>query len=224
MNQNSLILINYTTKIKDTGEVIETTLEDVAKANNIYKEGAKYEPKLVAVGKGWILKALEEELLKHNVGEKFTVELPPEKAFGPRDPSKIKIIPLRKFGDKASEVRVGVEVEVNGQIGTVIAVNSGRVSVDFNDRLAGKTLVYEIEILKEITDLNEKIQRLIQRRIDIDSPVFTVVQDKVRIEIPEQYFLSEGLQYIKRAIANDIMDLIPDIKQVEFAEIYSRKQ
>ncbi len=224
MNQNSLILINYTTKVKETGEVIETTIEEVAKANKIYKEGTKYEPKLIAVGKGWILKALDEEIQKLNVGDKVTIEVPPEKAFGNRDPSKIKVIPLRKFGDRAKDVKVGDEIEYNGQIGTVISINSGRVQVDFNDKLAGKTLVYEIEIVKEITDLNEKIERLIRRRIDIQNPTYKVDQNRVRIEIPEQYFLTDGLQYIKRAIASDILDIIPEINQVEFAEIYSKKQ
>jgi len=221
LNQNSLILINYTTKIKETGEVIETTIEEVAKANKIYKEGAKYEPKLIAVGKGWILKALEEEIQKLNVGDKATIEVPPEKAFGNRDPSKIKVIPLRKFGEN---VNVGDQVEYNGQVGTVISINSGRVQIDFNDRLAGKTLIYEVEIIKEITDLNEKVERLIQRSIEIQNPVYKVDQGKVRIEIPEQYFLTDGLQYIKRAIANDILDIIPEISQVEFAEIYAKKQ
>jgi len=221
LNQNSLILINYTTKIKETGEVIETTIEEVAKANKIYKEGAKYEPKLIAVGKGWILKALEEEIQKLNVGDKATIEVPPEKAFGNRNPSKIKVIPLRKFGEN---VNVGDQVEYNGQVGTVISINSGRVQIDFNDRLAGKTLIYEVEIIKEITDLNEKVERLIQRSIEIQNPVYKVDQGKVRIEIPEQYFLTDGLQYIKRAIANDILDIIPEISQVEFAEIYAKKQ
>ena len=221
MNQNSLILINYTTKIKETGEVIETTIEEVAKANKIYKEGAKYEPKLIAVGKGWILKALEEEIQKLNVGDKATIEVPPEKAFGNRNPSKIKVIPLRKFGEN---VNVGDQVEYNGQVGTVISINSGRVQIDFNDKLAGKTLIYEVEIIKEITDLNEKVERLIQRSIEIQNPVYKVDQGKVRIEIPEQYFLTDGLQYIKRAIANDILDIISEISQVEFAEIYVKKQ
>jgi FKBP-type peptidyl-prolyl cis-trans isomerase 2 len=224
LNQNALILINYTTKIKETGEVIDTTIEEVAKANKIYKEGAKYEPKLIALGKGWILKALEEEIQKLNVGDKATIEVPPEKAFGNRDPSKIKVIPLRKFGEKAKDVRVGDQVEYNGQIGTVISINSGRVQIDFNDKLAGKTLVYEIEIVKEITDINEKIERLIKRMMDIQNPVYKVDQGKVRIEVPEQYFLTDGLQYIKRAIANDILDIIPEISQVEFAEIYTKKQ
>ena len=153
MKPGSLILLNYTTKIKETGEVIETTWEDVAKSSKLYKEGAKYRPILVAVGKGWVLKSLDEELLKLNVGERKTIELPPEKAFGPRDPAKIKVIPLRKFGDKAKDLHVGDEVEIDNRIGTVISIGSGRVQVDFNDRLAGKTIIYDVEIVKEIGDL-----------------------------------------------------------------------
>ena len=41
--------------------------------------------------------------------------------------------------------------------------------------------------------------------------------------IPEEAFLVEGLQIIKRGIANDILHFVPEAKKVMFTEVYPRK-
>ncbi|MCL4343534.1 MAG: FKBP-type peptidyl-prolyl cis-trans isomerase [Nitrososphaerota archaeon] len=223
MQQGSLILLNYTARIKETGDIIETTVEDVAKTSKSYKEGSKYKPSLVALGKGWVLKSLDDELLALNVGDKKTIELPPEKAFGSWNPTKVRIIPLRKFGDKAKDLQVGAEVEIDNQPGTVISIGSGRVQVDFNDRLAGKTIIYDVEVVKELTDMNEKVANVLQRRIDVENPQFTFAEGILKVELPPETYLMDGLQYLKRAVANDCFALFPEINEVQFSEKYQRK-
>jgi len=216
------VLINYTTRVKETGEVVDTTYESVAKEAKIYEEGRKYKPRLVALGKGWIFKDLEQALIGAQPGQKLTVELSPDKAFGAWDKSKVRTVPLRRFGDKAKDVKEGAIVEVDGQVGTVLAVNSGRVMIDFNDRLAGKTLVYEVEVVKEITEPVEKVTLLFQRRLDIENIKVTVDGGVATIEIPPEAFLAEGLQYIKRAAADDILGIVDGITQVKYVETYSK--
>jgi len=223
LQQGSLILLNYTAKVKETGDIIETTVEDVAKTSKLYKEGSKYKPSLVALGKGWVLKSLDDELLNLNVGDKKTIELPPEKAFGPWNPAKVRVIPLRKFGDKAKDLQVGTEVEVDKQVGSVISIGSGRVQVDFNDRLAGKTIIYDVEIVKELVDFNEKVVNVLQRRIDVENPQFTFADGILKIELPPETYLMDGIQYLKRAIANDYFALFSEINEVQFSEKYQRK-
>ena len=61
--KGDFILINYTGKVKETNEVFDTTDEEVAKKEHLHKEGEIYEPKLVVIGEGWVLKALDEALL-----------------------------------------------------------------------------------------------------------------------------------------------------------------
>ena len=60
LQKGDFILINYTAKVKETNEVFDTTYEEVAKKEHLYKEGEIYEPKLVVVGEGWVLKALDD--------------------------------------------------------------------------------------------------------------------------------------------------------------------
>ncbi|RMF30221.1 MAG: peptidylprolyl isomerase [Candidatus Nitrosothermus koennekii] len=225
LEKGSLILVNYTARVKDTGEVIETTIEEDAKKGNIYDPNRVYEPRLLAVGEGWILKGVDEALLNANVGDNLTIEVPPSKAFGNWDQKKVKMIPLRRLGDKAEEVKVGDAIEMDNKIGIVRFIGSGRVQIDFNHKLAGKTLEYSLQILKKLEDDEEKIKALIRRRLPIEEDKLKFVRedDKLDIEIPNEYLLQEGLQIIKRAIANDILRYVGSINKIRFIESYERE-
>ena len=55
LEKGSLILLDYTAKIKDTDNIIETTNEEDAKKSGTHDPSRKYEPKLISVGEGWVL-------------------------------------------------------------------------------------------------------------------------------------------------------------------------
>ena len=98
--KGDFILIDYTAKVKETGEIFDTTVEDVAKKEKLYKEGEIYEPKLIVTGEGWMLKAVDENLLNLELSKPAPVEVSPDKAFGPRDPEKVRLVPLRRLTAK----------------------------------------------------------------------------------------------------------------------------
>lgn len=225
IEKGTLIYANFTAKVKDTGEAIETTIEDEAKKLGIYDSGKKYEPRLIAVGEGWVIQGLDEEVMKMEVGEKKEIELPPQRAFGERDPSLVRMIPLRRFGDRANELAVGDIVEVDNKVGVVRYIGSGRAQVDFNHRLAGKTLVYTFEVVKKLENDEEKISALIKRRFGVEGEKvsFKINADELVVEIPEQLFLLEGLQIIKRGVSNDIFHFIKSLNKVTFIERYTLK-
>ena len=81
LQKGDFIIVDYTAKIKETGEIFDTTSEETAKKEKLHKEGDIYEPKLVVVGEGWVLKALDEALPKLKIKKKDSVEIPPEKAL-----------------------------------------------------------------------------------------------------------------------------------------------
>ena len=76
-DKSSLILVDYTAKVKDNEEVFDTTIEDEAKKHSIHEANVKYQPKLVSVGEVSypVLKGLDEALAKTSVGDKLTVEV-----------------------------------------------------------------------------------------------------------------------------------------------------
>jgi peptidylprolyl isomerase len=226
LEKGSLILIDYTAKVKDTNLTFETTREEEAKKSELYDPARRYEPRLISVGEGWVLKGLDEALTNASMGDKLNIEITPDKGFGDRDPNKVRMIPLRKLGEKADEVRIGDTIELGERTGIVKLIGSGRVQVDFNHRLAGRTLIYDVEVTKKLKDDHEKVLSLIKRRLPIDDQKikFSIEAASVQIDLPEETFIVDGLQIIKRAISNDIFKFVPGINNVRFIETYTSQQ
>ena len=168
LEKGSLILIDYTAKVKETDLTFETTREEEAKKSDLYDMTRRYEPRLISVGEGWVLSGLDDALKNASAGDKLKIEIPPDKGFGERVQNKVRMIPLRKLGDKADEARVGDTIELDERVGIVRFIGSGRVQVDFNHRFAGRTLIYDLEITKKLDDDNEKVLSIIKRRLPID--------------------------------------------------------
>ncbi len=221
--KGDFILIDYTTKIKETGEIFDTTSADVAKKNNIFKENARYEPMLVVVGEGWVLKGLDDSLPGLEPEKESTIEVPPEQAFGPRDASKIRMIPATRFRRQDIRPYPGAEIEIEGRPAVVRAVGAGRVQVDFNPPLAGKTLVYELTVRKILDNLDEKITALVHRRIpnvDVGKFKLNLEEKEVDIEVPEEATYLEGVEAAKKGLATDIQNFMPNTEKVVFTEVF----
>jgi len=220
--KGTLVLVDYTAKVKDTSEVFETTREVDAKSSSLYDANARYQPRLVSVGESWVLKGLDDALLNTSVGDKLTVEVSPEKGFGVRDLGKVRMIPLRKLGDDAEKISVGDAIEIDERTGIVRFIGSGRVQVDFNHRFAGKTIVYDVNIVKSLNTDEEKIMGLLKRRLPVDESKlqFKINEMQLDITMPEETFLAEGLQIIKRAIVNDIFKFVNKLEKINFIEGY----
>lgn len=224
--KGEFVLIDYVAKVKETGEVFDTTMEDVAKKERLYKEGEIYEPKLVVIGEGWVLKALDESLLNLELSKKESVEIPPDKAFGNRDPEKVRLVPLRRLTAKGITPQLGMRLEFDGKLAVVRTMGAGRVQLDFNPPLAGKTLLYEITVGKRIETKQERLDALIHRRIpsfEAAKFVTKIKKTTVEIEVPEEGFYIEGLQAAKRGIAIDIEKFFAEIDIVRFIEKFKRK-
>ncbi|MCK4434045.1 FKBP-type peptidyl-prolyl cis-trans isomerase, partial [Candidatus Bathyarchaeota archaeon] len=170
-----------------------------------------------------VLEALDESLTTMEIGKTSVVEIPPEKAFGERDPEKVKRVSLRQLTGKGVTPSLGMRVEYNGKMATVRTIGAGRVLLDFNLPLAGKTLVYEVTIQKKLRTKKEKMAALIHRRIlavEGSKFKFTVKEKTVNIEMSEEAFYVEGIQVAKRGTAMDIQRFFPKITSVRFVETF----
>jgi peptidylprolyl isomerase len=221
-DKGSLILLDYTARIKDNGEIFETTIEEDAKKSNLYDPTRQYEPRLISVGEGWVLKGLDEALTSTDVGQKLSIEIPPDKGFGERDTNKVRMIPQRKLGEKANEIKVGDVVELDDRTGIVRYIGSGRVQIDYNHRLASRVLVYDVNVVKKIESNDDKIKYLLKRRLPIDDEKakFEQRDDTVLIELPEDISLLDGLQIIKKAVTTDIFKFVDGLNKITFHEVY----
>jgi peptidylprolyl isomerase len=223
LQKGDFIIIDYIAKVKETGEVFDTTKEETAKKEHLYKEGEIYEPKLIVIGEGWVLKTLDENLPTIEISKAGSVEITPEKAFGNRDPEKVRRVPLRHLTAKGITPTLGMRIEYDGKMATVRTLGAGRVLLDFNPPLAGKTLVYEVAVLKKLETQQEKILALIHRRIPAIEEgkfKFGIRATVVSVEMPEEAFYLEGIQVAKRGIALDIQRFFPKIANVKFTETF----
>jgi len=227
-NKGSLILVDYTAKVKDTEEVFDTTIEEDAKKFSIHEPNLKYQPKLVSIGEVSypVLKGLDEALAKTSAGEKLTVEVTPDKGFGERDSSKVRMIPIRKLGEDAEKVSVGDTIEVDNKRGIIRFIGSGRVQVDYNHRYAGKTILYDVNIIKSLESPNDKLDGILKTRLPVeDGKISFDLKDKeVSITIPEEILRADGLQIMKHFIQLDIFKFIPSLDKVNFVETHVNKQ
>jgi peptidylprolyl isomerase len=221
-DKGSLILLDYTARIKDNGEIFETTIEEDAKKSNLYDPTRQYEPRLISVGEGWVLKGLDEALTSTDVGQKLSIEIPPDKGFGERDTNKVRMIPQRKLGEKANEIKVGDVVELDDRTGIVRYIGSGRVQIDYNHRLASRVLVYDVNVVKKIESNEDKIKYLLKRRLPLDDEKAKIEHnnDTVVIELSEDISLLDGLQIIKKAVTTDIFKFVDGLNKIMFQEVY----
>jgi peptidylprolyl isomerase len=223
LQKSDFVVIDYVAKVKETGEVFDTTSEEVAKKEHLYKEGDIYESKLVVIGEGWVMKSLDESLTTMEVSKPRVVEIAPDKAFGNRDPEKVKRVPLKQLVARDINPSLGMRVEYGGKMATVRAIGAGRVLLDFNPPLAGKTLVYDVTVQKKLETVEDKMAALVHRRIPAVEAAkfeFTVKSKAVSIEMPEEAFYLEGIQVAKRGIALDIQRFFQDVAAVKFTESF----
>ncbi len=227
-DKGSLILVDYTAKVKDSDEVFDTTLEEDAKKHNIHETDVKYQPKLVSIGEMSypVLKGLDEALAKTSTGDKLTVEVTPDKGFGERDSGKVRMIPIRKLGEDAEKVSVGDSIEIDNKRGIIRFIGSGRVQVDFNHRYAGKTILYDVNVIKSLDTTSDKIDGILKNRLPVENSKisFDLKDKEANITIPEEIHRADGLQIMKHFIQLDIFKFIPDLEKVNFIETHVNKQ
>ena len=153
MKKGSFVYIDFVAKVGD--EVFDLTDENLARELGIWREDAKYGPVGVIVGEGMVIEGVDEALEQMEVGQEKYFEVPPEKAFGFRNPGLVKTFSISEF-DFTPEP--GMLLEFDTGVAKVLSVSSGRVRIDFNNPLAGKTLKYRLKIVKEVNDEEEKLK------------------------------------------------------------------
>jgi peptidylprolyl isomerase len=225
VKNGDFILANYTLKVKESGETVGTTLESVAKEKKLYRGEERYEPFFIIVGEGWVPKGLDEALTNLEIGVATTVELPPEKGYGVRDPKKVRLVPLRKFAAEGVTPVPGLQVNLDGKTAQVRSVGAGRVQVDYNNPFAGKTLIYDITLEKIVEAEDEKVRNLVHKRISsVDQQKFSIKIEsgKLQVEVPEEAFFLEGLQVAKRTLTADVEKYMSKIEAVTFVETFKK--
>jgi len=154
VEKGDFVVFNYIGKFEN-GEIFDTTYENIAKEAGIYMEDRTYGPLGANVGVGELIPGMDEALLGMEVGERKNITIPPEKGYGmPRDDLIINV-PTSEFKKAGIEPIEGAYIMTDSGIAQITTIGEENVTLDFNHPLAGKTLVFEVEIVnvkKETSD------------------------------------------------------------------------
>ena len=216
IKKHDFIEIEYLAKIQDSGLVFDLTNEEAAKQYNLYDPKATYKPIIICLGKNDILKGLDDALEGKEPGSSYTITLAPEQAFGKKQASLIKLVPTSLFTKESIRPVPGLKVNLDNIIGTIKSVSGGRTIVDFNHPLAGKTLIYEIKILRIVTSPKEKLEGLLAHIITKYQVTITEEQAVIKSNIKEAH--------IKQELEKEILSRIPEIKAVSFEPLQEKQE
>lgn len=132
---NHVVQFHYEIKNAD-GESLETSRDSDAA--------------LALQGRGNVVLGVDEALLGREAGERFEIQVPPEKAYGVYRADLTQRV-SKKYFPKSPKLRPGMQTVLSthegSRIVTVLKVGSSVIDVDLNHPMAGQTITFDIEIL-----------------------------------------------------------------------------
>ena len=147
---SEIINPNDETRIEDGSKVqlhFSVAIENGVEIDNTR---SRDEPVSLVIGDGNLLPGFEKALFGLRAGDRRTVSLPPEDAFGEWNPENVQRFDTVKF-EQRPEVGHMIEFEDKAKaslFGVVMSVTDDITEIDFNHPLAAKNITFAVEIFK----------------------------------------------------------------------------
>ena len=130
------VKIHYTIKLPD-GRTVGTS-----SANK---------PLGFTIGKGKVLKGLEQGVIGMQAGQTRAVTVPPDQGYGQRNPDLVITVDKGELPTR-SDIKVGRTVQYMNESGAmvnflIIAADDQTVTLDANHPFAGQELIYEVTLV-----------------------------------------------------------------------------
>ena len=136
---------NSASNVVALGDHVAVAYTGKLQDGTVFDSSAGRQPLEFDAGGGQMIKGFDAAVIGMYVGESKTVTLPPEDAYGMPNPNLIVNIPIKNI---PNGTKVGDQLySAGGQSVRVVAITNGTVTVDANHPLAGKTLVFDIQVL-----------------------------------------------------------------------------
>ena len=121
---------------------------------------------------------------------------------------------------------MGDTIEIDDKKGIIRYIGSGRVQIDYNHRFAGKTILYDIKIIKSLDTDDEKISGILKRHMPVEDSklIFKKNNNSLDVAIPEELFRTEILPSTKHFIQLELFKFIPSLEKINYIESYQNKQ
>ena len=110
------------------------------------------EPLEFEVGSGMVIMGFDEGVKGMAVGDKKTINIPFDQAYGPRNPDMVIEMPKDRF-PKDMELEVGMPLGMSDGQGqqfevTITEIKDDSVILDANHPLAGQDLIFDLELVE----------------------------------------------------------------------------
>tara|TARA_Y100000310_G_scaffold330174_1_gene401370 strand:- start:3081 stop:3719 length:639 start_codon:yes stop_codon:yes gene_type:complete len=211
IKENDFVELVYTGRIKESNQIFDTNDINIAKKENLYDPKQKYNPHIICVGHKDVVQGLDNALVGKEPDKVFTVEVTPEQGFGKRDAQLFQLVPASSFREQKIQPVPGLQVTINNMPGTIKTVSGGRILVDFNHILAGKTLVYEATVKSVITDTKQKIEGYLKLLLNAPKVEAKVENNnaEIKLEIPEKF---------QEMVISEMKARLPELKEIKFVK------
>ena len=138
------------TEVK-SGDVVRIHYTGTLDDGSVFDSSQGRDPLEFTVGSGQIIPGLDKELPGMSVGDKKTVTIAPEEAYGPVHEGARQAVPRKDIPDHIP-LDIGTQLQMQTQDGqgiavTVAEVTDETVTLDANHPLAGKALTFSFEIV-----------------------------------------------------------------------------
>ncbi|MBE9638926.1 FKBP-type peptidyl-prolyl cis-trans isomerase [Salipiger mangrovisoli] len=139
------------TQVK-TGDTVRIHYTGTLNDGTTFDSSAGRDPLEFQVGSGQIIPGLDKAIPGMTVGDKKTVEVPADEAYGPVHPEARQAVPRAEIPDNIP-LDLGTPLQMQTPTGqvvqvTVVEVTDTEVTLDANHPLAGKDLTFAIELVE----------------------------------------------------------------------------
>jgi FKBP-type peptidyl-prolyl cis-trans isomerase 2 len=135
-----------------SGDKVKVHYHGKLTSGETFDSSAGREPLEFEVGSGMVIKGFDEGVTGMEVGEKRTINIPYDEAYGPRNPEMVIDMPKDRF-PADMELEAGMPLMMSDGQGqqfqvTVTEIRETTVMLDANHPLAGKDLVFDLELVE----------------------------------------------------------------------------
>ena len=138
INEKSKVRVHYTGKLED-GRVFDSSVDK--------------EPLEIVLGEGNLIKGFENGLIGMKQGEKKTIEIDPKDGYGEIIENRLVEVEKSKLPE---EINVGMVLQASSENGSMVVmikeIKDDVVIVDTNHPLAGRKLVFDLEVIEVTND------------------------------------------------------------------------
>ena len=222
MEEGTIVHVDYELYNNETGDLIETTREAVAKEHENHQESRTYEPMVCIVGGGQLIPGFEAALAEAKKGKETEIVIAPEDAYGVKDTEQIETISIDKLIRAVKDpnsLYLGAPVTINGRQGQLSYLAAGRARIDYNHPMAGKSLKYSFNIVDVIEGKEDKVTALLQANTGHSGFEVSFSGDDLSIVLPQTMLFDTNAAMLKFRLVTTIRDAI-ECGKVSFIEVH----